>query len=771
MSQEDVPGTSRPRVPQQSTGAHEADPPTGDAASIDPRAGSALLQGLEERYRTIAGRATAALGFGQTSRQMGAGRESLWSSRVLLPLTVFVGLDEAFTVMLSLLGPGITRSLGISTSTYNLIATGKTQATLTVGLILAWQIQRGKTSRVSAAGQAAIGLSLAFLLSSIVTNAWWLQATLGLAGVSSGALYASHRPLLMDNFEPSARVRAFSLYEYGAIAGAIVAPVLFWTISGPAGLTWRGVLAVVGVLFGIICLVGLRLREPGYGTFDTERVRALVRSEDSAISGTPSDEPLSVSLFEIIRRVWMIRTVRTLLWAWALLGAMLYPLVTYVFLYFQDRWLLTLDQRAALFAVAWVPAIGVMTWFIRRGDRTSAADPGYLLRFGARSCLVLAAAAIVVAAVPVLPVAVIALTIVFAITALLVPALTVPMLSVVEPRMRPHVGALVGVFLVGVGGGGGSFILTGVNDSFGPAVTIGFFALPAVLAAIALGRVRRGLAADVEGLAAEVSQREQVRILTGRGSHLPMLVCRHIDFAYGSMQVLFNVGFAVDEGEMVSLLGTNGAGKSTLLRVILGLGIPSRGAVTFRGGDVTFFDSHRRVPLGIAGVPGGRAVFGPLTVAENLRVFGYSRGRQRRSVENGLEQAFEVFPQLRDKRSQLAATLSGGEQQMLGLARAFVAPPRLLLVDELSLGLAPKIVGQLLDVVQRINASGTAVVLVEQSISVALSITRHAYFMEKGEIRFDGPSADLAGRSDLLRSVFLKGAAGGVEAMGQGGAR
>jgi ABC-type branched-subunit amino acid transport system ATPase component len=237
-----------------------------------------------------------------------------------------------------------------------------------------------------------------------------------------------------------------------------------------------------------------------------------------------------------------------------------------------------------------------------------------------------------------------------------------------------------------------------------------------------------------------------------------MLACKGVDFSYGKLQVLFGVDFTVDDGELVALLGVNGAGKSTLLRVISGIGLPSAGTVRYRGLDVTYLDAERRLRLGITQVPGGRAVFTPLSVVDNLRVYGYALGRDGRKLDQAIDRCFAAFPQLAARRNQLASTLSGGEQQMLGLCKALILQPRLLLIDELSLGLAPVVVGRLLDMVREINADGTAVVLVEQSVNIALSVARHAYFMERGEIRFDGSSSDLLGRDDLLRAVFLEGA-------------
>jgi ABC-type branched-subunit amino acid transport system ATPase component len=237
---------------------------------------------------------------------------------------------------------------------------------------------------------------------------------------------------------------------------------------------------------------------------------------------------------------------------------------------------------------------------------------------------------------------------------------------------------------------------------------------------------------------------------------------RRLDFSYGQLQVLFDVDFTVAEGEMVALLGTNGAGKSTLLRALSGVALPTSGAVRLRGEDITYAEPGERVRLGISQIPGGKAVFGPLTVVENLRLYGYALGRDRRRVDAGIDQALATFPRLHERRNSLASTLSGGEQQMLALTKALILEPELLLIDELSLGLAPKVVGELLTLVRSINDTGTAVVLVEQSVNVALTLAHRAYFMEKGEVRFSGPTADLLDRPDVLRSVFLQGAAEGM---------
>ena len=241
------------------------------------------------------------------------------------------------------------------------------------------------------------------------------------------------------------------------------------------------------------------------------------------------------------------------------------------------------------------------------------------------------------------------------------------------------------------------------------------------------------------------------------------LSVRNLDFSYDQLQVLFDVSLDIEEGEVVALLGTNGAGKSTLLRAVCGLDLPSRGSVTYFGEDVTRVEAERKVRLGMVQVPGGRGTFPSLSVLENLRTGAFTFRRDRARVDRALEEVFGYFPVLERRQDQAAGTLSGGEQQMLALGRAFITGPRLLMIDELSLGLAPVIVDQLLTIVRAFHERGTTLVLVEQSVNVALSVATTAYFMERGEVRFGGPAAELLGRDDLLRSVFLDGAQKGLQ--------
>jgi ABC-type branched-subunit amino acid transport system ATPase component len=228
-----------------------------------------------------------------------------------------------------------------------------------------------------------------------------------------------------------------------------------------------------------------------------------------------------------------------------------------------------------------------------------------------------------------------------------------------------------------------------------------------------------------------------------------------IDFSYGRLQVLFDVSVDVAPGEALALLGTNGAGKSTLLRVVAGLERPSRGSVFFNGEDITDVAAERLPGRGLVLVPGGKAIFPDLTVAENLEMQALAVRQRRQWVTLQRERVAEAFPRLVERRGQLAGSLSGGEQQQLALAKALLLDPQLLCIDELSLGLAPVVVQELMETVRRIQATGVALILVEQSLNIAAQMCDRAVFMEKGEIRFEGRTTELLERDDIARAVFL----------------
>ena len=241
-----------------------------------------------------------------------------------------------------------------------------------------------------------------------------------------------------------------------------------------------------------------------------------------------------------------------------------------------------------------------------------------------------------------------------------------------------------------------------------------------------------------------------------------VLSCQQVEVSYGPVQILFGVDLDVHEGEIVALLGTNGAGKSTLLKGASGLVKVGGGAVWLDGEAITGDQAETVARQGLSLMPGGRGVFPTLSVEENLRLGTWMIRKDHRAVHEAKARVLDLFPILRQRGHQQAGNLSGGEQQMLSLAMALMVKPKVLMIDELSLGLAPTVVTQLLQVVKLLHATGTTIVVVEQSVNVALELAERAVFLEKGEVRFSGRTSDLLDRPDILRSVFIAGA-GSVE--------
>ena len=221
-----------------------------------------------------------------------------------------------------------------------------------------------------------------------------------------------------------------------------------------------------------------------------------------------------------------------------------------------------------------------------------------------------------------------------------------------------------------------------------------------------------------------------------------MLELRHIHTYYGNIRAVRGISLTVNAGEMVCLIGANGAGKSTTLMTVSGIHTPVEGSIHFEGKDITQTSAEDRVALGISQVPEGRLIFSDMTVLENLELGAYKRN-DKDGIREDLDNIFQFFPVLKERQKQRGGSLSGGEQQMLAIGRALMSHPRLLLLDEPSLGLAPLIVKQIFEIIEQINTDGTTVLLVEQNAQIALQVTDRGYVMETGEITIEGTSDDL----------------------------
>ena len=234
---------------------------------------------------------------------------------------------------------------------------------------------------------------------------------------------------------------------------------------------------------------------------------------------------------------------------------------------------------------------------------------------------------------------------------------------------------------------------------------------------------------------------------------MAMLEIKDLEVYYGVIQAIKGISFEVNKGEVISLIGANGAGKTTILHTITGLLSPKKGSVIYEGTDITKIPAHKIVSLGMAHVPEGRRVFADLSVYENLKMGAYTR-KDKNEVEETLEKVYERFPRLKERKNQMAGTLSGGEQQMLAMGRALMSKPKIILMDEPSMGLSPILVNEIFDIIQEVSKSGTTVLLVEQNAKKALSIADRAYVLETGKIVLDGKAEDLL-NDDSIKKAYL----------------
>lgn len=234
---------------------------------------------------------------------------------------------------------------------------------------------------------------------------------------------------------------------------------------------------------------------------------------------------------------------------------------------------------------------------------------------------------------------------------------------------------------------------------------------------------------------------------------MAMLEVKDLEVYYGMIQAIKGVSFEVNQGEVIALIGANGAGKTTILHTVTGLLSPKKGSVIFEGQDITKIPAHKIVSLGMAHVPEGRRVFADLSVYENLKMGAYTR-KDKVEIEKTLDHVYERFPRLKERKNQLAGTLSGGEQQMLAMGRALMSQPKIILMDEPSMGLSPILVNEIFDIIQEVSKSGTTVLLVEQNAKKALSIADRAYVLETGNIVLDGKADDLL-NDDSIKKAYL----------------
>ena len=666
----------------------------------------------------------------------------------VFPLAVLFGLNavdeldrQAFTVLL----PEIREHFALSITGVTALVAIITPMSLLLSPLVGHLADRVSRVKLAAAGAAVWSVFSA--LTAFVPNVFALGLARSGSTIGKIVVDPTHNSLLPDYYDVDVRVKVYSAHRVANNVGRFVAPILAGTVLvSVLGLSWRVPFLLFAIPSALLVVACLRLREPVRGRF--ERRAAGADAEAEEIEERPP------SLGEAWRTLFAIRSLRRIFYALPFLAASLLGLGSILSLFYEEVFDVGAGGRGLLLAFDEpFEFLGILL-LAPRAQRIFLRNPGLAMRALGFAGVGIAAMLAIQATAPSLLIAVPAGYLRALIGAILTPGIYAVLSLAIPPKVRSFgftAGALFAVL------GAPVIPLIGwIGDNWG--LRTGVLAMIPVflVGALILSSAGSFVEADIKKVQTASLAQAEARLARLAGDPKLLLV-RDVDVSYGQTQVLFGVNMHVDEGEIVALLGTNGAGKSTLLGAISGLVEPQAGAIVYDGDHITMSDANTTAAQGIVLVPGGKGVFPTLTVEENINLAGWLFRKDQEYLKLATEQVLEYFPILRKRWSQKAGNLSGGEQQMLTLGQAFIAQPKLLMIDELSLGLAPVIVEQLLEIVKAIHAQGTTVVLVEQSVNVAMSMAGRAVFMEKGEVRFDGPTTALLERPDVLRAVFLQG--------------
>lgn len=664
-------------------------------------------------------------------------------------LALLNALDELDREAATLLAPEIQDTLGVSDLVIAVVTVGGL-ALIAAGGFLAARLA-DRFHRPTIIGTATIAWSTIVILTGFVTNAltYFVARSLTALGRSNTATVQS--PILADAYPIAARARVFAINNVVGRVGGLIAPLGVGAMVGLIGGdgAWRWAFWIGGVPTLLMGIAVLFMKDPPRGQFEQESTTGKVMVED---------DPPPISIGATWQRISKIRTFKTALMGFTALGFMIVSVPLFINLYLDDRFALSPFERALVTSVPGFLALIVIPLVARRFDRLYNQSPTKALALVGSLFLPIAVLVPIHMTMP-NPTLFALVGALSAVLSAAIFAMVGPILASVSPyRLRSQAYAIVIGIVFGVGGVGGAIIGGLLSDALGPRWAVILVAAPAnLIGGLLLLNGARFIRSDLSLIAEEIEEDQAQH--TARIAHpeqIPALQVNHVDFSYGALQVLFDVSFEVAPGETLALLGTNGAGKSTALRVISGLAIPSRGAVRLNGQTVTLTSPENRVRLGIHQLPGGKALFGPMSIRDNLEMATYIYA-DRGEAQQRIERSLELFPQLSNRLDDTAANLSGGQQQMLGLAMALVHDPEVLIIDELSLGLAPVVVEQLLEVVEQLKSAGQTMIIVEQSLNVAAAIADRVIFMEKGQIKFEGLASGLLQRDDLARAVFLRG--------------
>lgn len=663
-------------------------------------------------------------------------------------LALLVAFDELESATLGTLAPDIGRSLNISDGT-TVFITAASGAFLVLGsLPMGYLADRYRRGRII--GWASLVFSLMVFLSGLALNGFMLFLTRMGSGIAKSNQLPVQGSLVADTYPIASRGRVSAATAIAGRVTGTLSPLLVGAIASIAGGSdgWRWAYFILAVPSAIAALFAFRLPEPPRGQFEKQDVLGEV---------IDSERALPTSMEAAFSRLLQIRTIRTTVIAFAALGFGLFTVPVLTNLFLEERYGLGSFGRGVVATVSGVAVLIVLPFVGKLYDRLYRVSPEKALRLV--GVLVLPAALLVPAQFFMPNAALFAiLSIPPAVMLSSAFVMVGPLLASVTPyRLRGMGSALAAIYIFFIGATGGSLLSGLIVNAYSPrAAVITIFVPATVIGGFLILRssafIRSDLRMVVDELREEKSEHERLR---EHPDSIPALQVSHVDFSYGPVQILFDVSFEVAKGECVALLGTNGAGKSTILRVVAGLGTPSRGAVRHHGRSITYVSPEYRTQLGLRVLPGGKGIFADMTIRENVEMAAWIKRKDKAELARCVESALAMFPELEERSDERASSLSGGQQQLLAFAQTLATEPEILIIDELSLGLAPIMVERLVQLITDLRATGLTIIVVEQSLNVALAIADRAVFLEKGHVRFDGPLRDLVERQDLARAVFL----------------
>jgi len=668
-------------------------------------------------------------------------------------LGLLISFDQLTLNAVQLIGPELERTFHISKGTAVFIGTASGLFYALGAIPLGWLADRVKRVPIVAiTGLLGAGFTM---LAGASLSAFMLFWCICFAGITRANDIAVHPSLLADNYPIGVRARIFAIMNLGQQVLGNFSPLLVGLIATYANRHyhttqgWRWSFVVLGIPAAIVAALAFLIKEPPRGQYEKDDVLGEVIEDE---------HPAQPSMEAAFTRLKKIATIRSSIAAFAALGFGLFALGSLQSQYLYDTiGVHNILHRGLILSLAGWVAVPFLYPVGAYFDRTYRKDP-------AKALVIVGALILPSALFTPLQVSTHSTVwfVIFGIPQAVLTAcafaMVTPVLTAVCPYRLRGLGTAMGVmyvvFIVGFAGG---ILADFFTNQFGVRGAVLILGIPSsIIGSVMLMNGARHIRHDLSLIVEELlEEQEEQRKRAAEGARTPVLQLANIDFSYGTVQVLFDVNFEIHRGECVALLGTNGAGKSTILRVASGLEVPERGVVRLNGRNITYVAPESRARMGIVQLPGGKGVFPSLTIAQNLAVSARLNGGSRSEIDHRVDEMLALFPELDERRKQPANSLSGGQQQMLALARVLMHDPEILLIDELSLGLAPVVVQRLLELVDTLKERGQTMLIVEQSLNVALAIADRAIFLEKGEVRFEGPAHELLERDDLARAVFF----------------